>query len=141
MIDDMTTLSNIIKGEKWYDFYFAIYDGNSVLIKGTLDITYGHNLEIRLKGVHYIDAPTEWKTDTSAVEVVRLFKNEDFDEGTRKRYFDQGGQWALGFNAECFDSAQWFYFVIDSFTFTHKGKWDEWNWYDSPNPPPIAGAC
>jgi hypothetical protein len=44
----------------------------------------------------------------------------------------------LGFSAECFDSLQWVYFAADSFIFTHKGMWDEWKWYDSPNPPPVA---
>lgn len=139
MLDDVDALARIIKGEKWYDFYLASYDGRSAIIKGTLDISYGHNLEIRLDDVRYIDAPVAWKTDTTAEEVIRAFKREDLEDHLRKRFFDQDGQWVLGFRAECFDSAQWFYFAAASFTFTHRGIWDEWKWYDSPNPPPLAG--
>lgn len=135
-MNDVEALNRLIKDEKWYDFYLARYDGHSALIKGTLDLSYGHNLEIHLEDVRYIDAPTAWKTDTTVAEVVKLFKSTDLDPRLRQRFLDQGGQWVLGFNAECFDSAHWFYFTIESFTFIHKGKWDEWQWSDAR---PIPG--
>jgi hypothetical protein len=36
MMSDVDALAKIIKGEKWYDFYLASYDGRSAVIRGTL---------------------------------------------------------------------------------------------------------
>lgn len=140
MLDCINELNTIIKGEKWYDFYIASFDGESIVLKGTLDMAYGHNLEIYLKHVSYVDAPTEWKTDTEEAVVVQLFSQNDLEEKFRERYFDNASGIVFGFKAECFSSKQWFHFVAESLSFLHKGKWESWEWYDGPNPPPIAGA-
>ncbi|QDQ27029.1 hypothetical protein FNU76_12025 [Chitinimonas arctica] len=139
MLEKINELNSIIKEELWYDFYIDSYKNESIVLKGTLDASYGHNLEIRLEQVSYIDAPLQWKTDTTDDIVVSIFSKEDFGEEARKRYFDNASGLIFGFKAECFDSKQWFYFIAQSFSFLHKGKWDSWSWYDKPTPPPIAG--
>jgi hypothetical protein len=137
--DSIVELNALIKSELWYDFYVASFDGRSMVLKGSLDTSYGHNLEIYLKQVSYVDAPIEWKIDTDEPIVAQIFSREDLEEYQRERYLDTTDGIVLGFKAECFDSKQWFYFVVQSFSFLHKGKWDSWKWYDGPNPPPIAG--
>lgn len=132
-------LDGLIRAEKWYDFYVASLTGTTLHVRGTLDATFGYNLDIHFDGVRYLDAPMQWKTDTEVDRVMKVFGKDDLDPALRRRFFDQGGEYAIGFLAECFDSQQWFFVVADDIAFTHGGKWDSWQWYEGEKPPPLAG--
>ncbi len=139
MREIIEALNKIVKSEDWYDFNLMSFDGKDVVIRGTLDESLGYNLEIFLRDVNFINAPMDWKVDTSNSEVVGIFHEGDFDEETRKIYFDKFQDPMIGFYAEFFNVQNWIYFMAKNISFNYKGEWGQWAWYDKKAPPKLAG--
>ena len=141
MREVIEALNKIVKSEDWYDFNLMSFDGKDVVIRGTLDESLGYNLEIFLRNVNFINAPMDWKVDTSNSEVVGIFHEGDFDAETRKIYFDKFQDPMIGFYAEFFDVQKWIYFMAKDISFDYKGEWGKWAWYDKKAPPQLAGGA
>lgn len=103
-------LNAAIMGHPWMDFYLVSLDETRAVVRGTLDMSYGYQLQIEFIGVGYIDCPTSWKTDTSS-EVFSKLPPEALPKEARERFFDNNGGEAFRFAVEGFHGP-WFAHIV-----------------------------
>ena len=51
----------LIKKFPWIDFFIVSLDEHKMVIFGTMDSSFGKQVEIIMENVCYIDMPTSWK--------------------------------------------------------------------------------
>ncbi|SOD21488.1 hypothetical protein SAMN05518800_0051 [Variovorax sp. YR752] len=107
---DEQALNAAIMAHPWMDFYLVSLDETCAVVRGTLDMSCGYQLQIEFTDVGYIDCPTSWKTDTGS-EVFSKLPPEALPEDTRKRYFDNNGGDVFRFAVEGFHGP-WFAHVV-----------------------------
>ncbi|MFV0678189.1 hypothetical protein [Variovorax sp. tm] len=103
-------LNAAIMEHPWMDFYLVSLDETCAIVRGTLDMSYGYQLQIEFTDVGYIDCPTNWKTDTSS-EVFSRLPPEALPDDARKRYFDNNGGDVFRFAVEGFHGP-WFAHIV-----------------------------
>jgi hypothetical protein len=84
------SLNAAIRAHPWMDFYLVSLDEIRAVVRGTLDMSYGYQLEIEFMGVGYIDCPTSWKTETGS-EVFSRVDPATLPDSARERFFDNNG--------------------------------------------------
>nr|WP_298097924.1 hypothetical protein [uncultured Shinella sp.] len=94
----------------WMDFYLVSLDETRALIRGTLDISRGYQLQIELIGVGYIDCPASWKTDTGR-EVFSKPLPETLPDELRQRLFDNSAGDVFRFAVDGFHGP-WFAYIV-----------------------------
>ncbi|NVB40967.1 hypothetical protein G6O69_24215 [Pseudenhygromyxa sp. WMMC2535] len=82
----------------WFDFEVMEYQGDTLTIMGSLDISAPHDVEIRFKGVFFVSLPLEWKTDT-ATPPLRLMAGEEA-VGLNQRFKVEQGHHIFRFTPE-----------------------------------------
>jgi hypothetical protein len=55
-----------LQRQPWCDFEVMEYQGDTLIIMGSLDTTAPHDVEVQFKGISFLSLPMEWKTDTAA---------------------------------------------------------------------------
>lgn len=56
----------VIKQNAWFDFSVAAYDGRNLVITGSTDFCYYHELEVHFHGVFFASVYfRDWKSDTT----------------------------------------------------------------------------
>lgn len=103
-------LNAAIMEHPWMDFYLVSLDETYAVVRGTLDMSYGYQLQIEFIDVGFIDCPMSWKSDTSA-EVFSRCLPETLPDDRRKRFFDNNGGDAFRFTIKGFDST-WFAYIV-----------------------------
>lgn len=103
-------LNAAIMAHPWMDFYLVGFDETRAVIRGTLDMSYGYQLQIEFTGVGYIDCPTSWKTDTRS-EVFSRPDPATLPEEARNRFFDNGGGEVFRFAVNGF-CGPWFAYIV-----------------------------
>jgi len=62
----ISQIDKFIRNNEWFDFHVWKYDGRSLVISGSIDLTYYHKLEIIFEDVFFVSAFfQEWHSDTS----------------------------------------------------------------------------
>ncbi|MET3496468.1 hypothetical protein [Variovorax boronicumulans] len=120
-------LNAAIMEHPWMDFYLVSYDEVSVIVRGTLDITQGYQLQIEFTDVGYIDCPIAWKTDTES-EVFSKPDPSTLPEETRQRFFDNNAGEVYRFVVSGF-SGPWFAHIVAStmrFYSAKSGEYLKW---------------
>jgi hypothetical protein len=123
-------LNTVIKSQLWCDFFIVDFNERNLIVRGTQDATYGFNLEIEFQSVLYVDAPTQWKTNTKSDVVFKSIDSSDIDEKTQQRYFDNGSGVIFAFQAELFSGLQWVHVVASTVRFVFNGT-ATWPWTES----------
>ncbi len=103
-------LNETIMEYPWMDFYLVSLDETRALVRGTLDISYGYQLQIEFVGVGYIDCPASWKTDTGK-EVFSRPLPEMLPDELRRRLFDNNGGEVFRFAVDGFHGP-WFAYIV-----------------------------
>jgi len=107
---DERVLNAAIMEHPWMDFYLVSLDETRALVRGTLDISYGYQLQIEFIGVGYIDCPASWKTNTGK----RVFSKpspETLPDEMRQRLFDNNGGDVFRFAVDGFHGP-WFAHIV-----------------------------
>jgi hypothetical protein len=87
----LESLNSFIKKKAWLDFELLSLRGGTVIIVGSTDFTYFHELEVKFDDVFFIHCNTSWKTDTSYdVFVVPTLEEErkiNFENSIEEGHF------------------------------------------------------
>ncbi len=121
------TLNSAIMEHPWMDFYLVSYDEISVIVRGTLDVTCGYQLQIEFTNVGYIDCPISWNSDTES-EVFSKPDPTTLPEETRQRFFDNNPGDVFRFVVSGFNRP-WFAHIVASdmrFYGTEGGEYLKW---------------
>ncbi len=65
-----------LQRQPWCDFEVMEYQGDTLIIMGSLDTSAPHDIEIRFKDISFLSLPKEWRTDTAAPPLA-LLQGED----------------------------------------------------------------
>lgn len=103
-------LNEAIRAHPWMDFYLVSLDETHAVVRGTLDMSYGYQIQVEFTEVGYIDCPTSWKTDTAS-EVFSRPPREALPEDARQRFFDNNGGEVFRFAVEGFHGP-WFAHIV-----------------------------
>ena len=60
----------------WLDFEVMEYRGETLVVRGSLDTSTSHDVEIKFKGVFFVSLPVEWKTDTRRPPLAVMMAEE-----------------------------------------------------------------
>lgn len=64
--DIVKEIDSLIRKEMWYDFHVFSYDGEKLIIAGSIDLIYYHTLEVIFEDVFFVSGYfNTWHTDTS----------------------------------------------------------------------------
>ncbi len=78
----VSEIDQIIRKNEWFDFHVLQYDGHNMIIGGSIDLTYHHNLELIFEDVFYVSAYFNgWHTDTdkTVIEIPDDNLNNDLN--------------------------------------------------------------
>jgi hypothetical protein len=89
--------------QPWCDFEVMEYQGDTLVIMGSLDTTAPHDVEVRFKGVYFLSLPMEWKTDTTAPPLAVLQGEDSFR--LNGRFQVEQGHYIFGFTPEYYPRA------------------------------------
>ncbi|WP_192820972.1 hypothetical protein [Rufibacter sp. LB8] len=85
-------IDHIIRQNLWFDFHVLSYDGNSLIIGGSTDLSISHTLEIVFDDVFFVKAYFEgWHTDTKNT-VIEIPTGNTQIELNKKYEIEQGYQ-------------------------------------------------
>ncbi len=73
----------------WQDFEVMEYQGDTMILMGSIDTSSSHDIEIRFDGVFFVSLPMEWKTDTS-IPPLSLLQGDDATVLNRRYQVEQG---------------------------------------------------
>ena len=65
MKDILLNLNKIIHQYKWFDFELDSINKSNLVILGSTDFSYYHELEIVFEDLHFIQCPRNWSVDTT----------------------------------------------------------------------------
>jgi hypothetical protein len=88
-----------IRAYPWMDFHLVAYDEVSLIVRGTLDLSYGYQLQIEFGDVGYLDCPMTWRTATHA-QVFSKVDPATLRDDARERFFDGNGGEVFRFAVE-----------------------------------------
>lgn len=71
-------INTFLQRELWFDFEIMEYKNSRLMLFGSVDATYRHDIEIYFHDVFFVSAPMEWQTDTSTPP-LELVKGEEAD--------------------------------------------------------------
>ncbi|TLS50080.1 hypothetical protein FE782_22365 [Paenibacillus antri] len=83
------TINSHIQKELWFDFEIIRYERNELVVGGGKSLSYPHELEIHFKGVVFVSAPVEWRTDTSRA-VFLILEGDEASKVNTKFQVEQG---------------------------------------------------
>ncbi|MFC4761823.1 hypothetical protein [Dyella koreensis] len=118
---DEQALNSAIMEHPWMDFYLVSLDEARAVLRGTLDMSYGYQMQIEFMGVGYVDCPISWKSDTGSEVFSKLLPGALPDD-TRKRFFDNNGGSVFRFTIEGFHGPWSAYFVAEEMRFRRSEK-------------------
>lgn len=66
IINIVKEIDNEIRKNKWFDFHILKYDGLTLTVAGSDDLTYYHTLEINFENIFFVSGFFEgWHSDTT----------------------------------------------------------------------------
>jgi hypothetical protein len=105
-------INNDIKRFPWMDFGIACFsDGDGLFVRGSIDESYGCQVEIKFSHVLYIDCATVWKTNTEEDAVFFVKDEKLLSNDERYKFFENGSGAVVGFCAEGLPGKNYFYIV------------------------------
>ena len=105
----------------WLDMYLVGFDEVGLTLVGTMDSTYGYQMEFKFKNVAYIDMPTSWHAKIDA-GFIRKTKSSDMSAIEIVRYFDDAPGDLYSFSAETTSGEAIYHIAAMSFSFSSCGK-------------------
>ena len=105
----------LIKKFSWIDFFIVSLDENKMVIFGTMDSSFGKQVEIIMENVCYIDMPTSWKMNIKENNPIKFISQNNMTEAFVNKFLDNGKGDLFMFSAESFMGETFYHIAASSF--------------------------
>ncbi|GJH39616.1 hypothetical protein RCZ04_01660 [Capnocytophaga sp. HP1101] len=115
--DKIAEANTLLKKFLWLDLFIVSFDEREIILFGTMDSSFGKQVEIILIDVCYIDMPTVWKLDLTSENPILFTAQNEMNEISINRFLDNnnGKGNLFTFTAEGFNNETKYHIVADSF--------------------------
>jgi hypothetical protein len=86
---EINILNRLIESYKWMDFKLESMQNGNLLIWGSKDLTYSHELEFLFEGVTYCQLGMEWTWANNGVPVVETVLPDVFSDRKKMRLIQE----------------------------------------------------